>query len=563
MTKKEKIILCFNIEEILGSYSLLLDKVDEVFDWDYELFQCRSGRSCIDFIVTNTSSISTVIVDTQIPWELYSNDPLDTDKSSIANVLRLLKEIKNKNPLINIILISKTGKVLELGHKEVLREFASNYLKHVPFERKHVNRYIREYINNNDHKSFESFQEIKYLHDFVQALIEMRNRYFSDIRLTSKVKSFDALKSILVPEKIYPSIIKAARSQSNNNILPTTLLIGPIGIGKTSIAKIIQSEDEQRRSEPFIETNLLTIPPSLIAAELFGYRNSKKYSSTRDKTSLFQLANKGIIFIDEICTLIPEVQDELIQVIKTKSILRLNTRMRIPVDTKIVAASSHNLSTKIATGEFKKELFDLLSQNEIRIPPLSERPVDIKNALKFYCKKYERDVTNDVVDYFITHPPKENLREIKTTIEELAIASTSKLFNITDLLKIISKRTRKEPEPMMGKVLKEYKILFENLEHISTLGSNKDNYEYDKNLFPFFSGLLDSIAEKQFALNEHVHLDNIFKGFRKYLIYLYYSKKHDKLFRDSGLAKILGLNDVSIRKIMPKKTIYQLLARKG
>jgi len=561
MSDTEKIVLCFHNKSILSSYSLLLEKINQVLDWEYELYLCRSGRNCIEYVVQNTSSCSTIIIDTRIPWEIYSNNPSDTDRNSINNVLRLLREVKLKNPLINVILISKSNKNLELGHKEVLREFASNYLKHMAFERKHINRYTRECLRSSEFTSLEEFPEVKYIHEFTQALIEMRNRYFSDIRQTSRVKSFDELKSILVPDDLYPVIIQAARNR-NASTLPAILLVGPTGTGKTSIAKIIQSEDETRDNGPFVESNLLTIPPDLIGAELFGYRNTKKFSPARDKIGLFQMANGGILFIDEICSLSLELQDELIRVIKTRSILRLNTRMRIPVDVKIIAATSYDMSPKIATGEFRQELYDLLSEVEIKIPPLSERPADITRTIKFYCKKYGRDVTGDVVDYYLAHPPAENLREIKTVIEKLASSSSSKLFNITDLLKIINRQPVEEKATHREEDTASLKSLLENLEHIATLGANKNNYEYKKELFPFFKDLLDTIGEKQFSLNEHVHLDNIFKGFRKYLIYLYYLDNRDKLFSDSGLAKILGIHEVSIRKIMPKKTIYQLLARR-
>ena len=241
MNNKEKIVLCFHDKEALDSYSLLLEKVDSVLHWDYHLNICRSGRSCIDYISANTSTCSTVIVDTQIPWELYTKNQADTDSSSFDNVIRLLKEIKLKNPLINLILISRSGKSMEIAHKELLQELASNYLKHYPFERKHVNRYTRECLAKTAFNPVDAIDEIKYIHDFIQALSEMRNRYFTDIRLTSKVKSFDALKEILVPAEIRPAVMQAAKAQTTQKGLAAILLIGPVGTGKTSIAHVVKN----------------------------------------------------------------------------------------------------------------------------------------------------------------------------------------------------------------------------------------------------------------------------------------------------------------------------------
>ena len=103
------------------------------------------------------------------------------------------------------------------------------------------------------------------------------------------------------------------------------------------------------------------------------------------------------------------------------------------------------------------------------------------------------------------------------------------------------------------------KFLSEHLDNISTIGANKDNYDFNSELFPVFTEILNTIGEQQFSLNEHINLDNISKGVRKYLIFLYYATNKEKLFTDSGLARILGINDVSIRKIVPKKTIQQLI----
>lgn len=572
---REKIVFCFNNRETLTSYSLLIEKINQSEDWNADVHLSRSGRNCVDFVSKNTSTVSVVVVDIQIPWELYSKNPSETDKTSINNAMRLLKEIRNKNPLINIILISRNKKLLELSHKKLLQEYASNYLKHIPFQRKHINRYVRECLKGQNLNSLKLFEEVSYIHEFIQALTEMRRRYFSDIRLTSKVKSFDALKSILVPKEVLSEVFSAANLEEKPQKLTSILLVGPIGIGKTSIAKIIQSEDEKRKDSPFIEVDLLNIPPNLVAAELFGYRNSRKFSPAKDKVGAFQTAGEGILFINEITTLSLELQEELINALKTKSILRINTRMRVPVTPKVICSSSYDIAAKISTGEFKKELYDLLKENEIKIPALSERPNDIVKTINFYCEKYEREVTKDVIDYFLTHPPKENIREIKSTIEYLAQTTSSKLFNITDFLKTLNKKGADIPEeyeeagegevPEKKKptadLSKDLELLMEHLDHIATLGANKDNYEYKEELFNFFSELLNAIGEKQFALMEFVHLDNIFKGFRKYLIYLYYLHDRDKLFSDAGLAKILGVNDVSIRKIMPKKVIYQLLSQ--
>jgi DNA-binding NtrC family response regulator len=573
MINKEKIVLCFNNREILGTYSLLMEKINQELSWNYDLHLSRSGRNCIDFVTKHTATCSTVILDIQIPWELYSKDPSETDKSSINNAIRLLKEIKEKNPLINVILISKNKKLLELGHKEIIQKFASNYIKHVPFQRKHINRYVRECLKSSNTNALKLFDEVAFLHEFTQALTEMRRRYFSDIRLKSKVKSFDSLKSILVPDNVYGKVVEAASDKEDREHLITVLIVGPIGIGKTSIAKIIQSEDEHRKNKPFVEVNLRNIPPNLVGAELFGYKNSRKFSPTKDKTGAFQLAGDGFLFLDEICSLSMELQEELVHAIKSHSILRINTRMRVPVSPKIIATTSCDIPAKIASNEFSPELYKLLTKYEVRIPALSERPSDITKTIEFYCEKYERAVTNDVKEYFLAHPPKENIREIKSTIEYLARISTSKLFNITDFLKAIdmkqsAEKEKEEPqeEPAESKITyakktQDFDLLFKELEHIATIGANRDNYEFNKELFPFFTDLLNAIGEKQFALMEHVQLDHIFKGFRKYLIYLYYLHDRDKLFSEAGLAKILGVNDVSIRKIMPKKTIYQLISR--
>jgi formate hydrogenlyase transcriptional activator len=178
------------------------------------------------------------------------------------------------------------------------------------------------------------------------------------------VGSSPALKTVL------SGIVKVAPTDS------TVLITGETGTGKELIARAIH-KSSQRSSHAFITVNCASIPPSLIASELFGHEKGAFTGALQRRQGRFELANSGAIFLDEIGELPAETQIALLRVLQERQFERVGGSRAIPTDVRIIAATNRDLPAAIASGSFRADLFYRLNVFPIHVPPLRERKEDI------------------------------------------------------------------------------------------------------------------------------------------------------------------------------------------
>ncbi len=211
------------------------------------------------------------------------------------------------------------------------------------------------------------------------------------------------------------------------------LITGETGVGKELFAHSIHNASK-RKNQPFVAINCASLPESLIESELFGYGKGAFTGANRDgKMGLFELADKGTIFLDEISEMPVSLQSKLLRAVQSGEIIKVGGDKVVHVDTRIICASNKNLLDLINEKKFKRDLYFRISTLEITIPPLRDRPEDITcltNALLSKISlKYEKNVHNivpEVMEKIQNMKLLGNVRELSNIIERLVIlAATS------------------------------------------------------------------------------------------------------------------------------------------
>ena len=162
------------------------------------------------------------------------------------------------------------------------------------------------------------------------------------------------------------------------------LITGESGVGKELIAKSVHYFSH-RHEHPLVDINCAALPENLIESELFGYDKGAFSGAEVTRPGLFEAADGGSLFLDEIGDLDPRMQVKLLRVLDGSPFYRLGGREKISVDVRIIAATNRSLDQSVQTGRFRLDLFHRLSQFQLRVPPLRQRPEDIEELAKYFA----------------------------------------------------------------------------------------------------------------------------------------------------------------------------------
>ncbi len=201
------------------------------------------------------------------------------------------------------------------------------------------------------------------------------------------------------------------------------LIRGQSGAGKDVIAREIHRLSK-RNEKPLIKVNCSALPEQLLESELFGYEKGAFTGAVAAKPGRFSLADKGVIFLDEICEMHPNLQAKLLQVIEHKEFTKLGGRQSVKVDVQIIAASNADIEAKTKDGSFRQDLYFRLNEVCIWAPPLNNRKEDIPLLVKHFTKKYSNftgdrpfQVTGEDLTRLTERDWNGNVRELESTIK--------------------------------------------------------------------------------------------------------------------------------------------------
>ncbi len=168
-----------------------------------------------------------------------------------------------------------------------------------------------------------------------------------------------------------------------------TLILGETGTGKELVARAIYQLDPKRRNGPFLALNCGAISPGLAESELFGHRRGAFTGANEDRKGLIRAAEGGILFLDEIGELDANIQAKLLRVLQECRVLGVGEDHEVPVSVRVLAASNRDLDQLTQEGKFRGDLFHRLNVAPIRIPPLRERPEDVRPLVEHFLEKHQ------------------------------------------------------------------------------------------------------------------------------------------------------------------------------
>jgi two-component system response regulator PilR (NtrC family) len=234
-------------------------------------------------------------------------------------------------------------------------------------------------------------------------------------------------------QQVFELIRLAAPSKSN------ILILGESGTGKELVAKAIHHHS-RRSSGPFVTVNSGSMPPDLLESTLFGHVKGAFTGAIAAKKGLFEIADGGSIFFDEIGNIPPDTQAKLLRVIQEKEFMRLGGVDVIKVDVRIVAATNAHLENLVQQGAFREDLYYRLNVITLHLPALRKRPEDIpllaRHFLRLYAEENDKaiaDITPACMERLLDYRWPGNVRELENAIERAVVLSTGELLDL-DLL---------------------------------------------------------------------------------------------------------------------------------
>ena len=256
-------------------------------------------------------------------------------------------------------------------------------------------------------------------------------------KLEKKVGQTYSFDSILGESKVLKDAVSLAQKVSGTDV--PVLLTGETGTGKEVFAQAIHYSSKRARQN-FVAVNCSSFSKELLESEIFGHKAGSFTGALKDKKGLFEEANNGTIFLDEIGEMAFELQAKLLRILETGEYIKIGDTKPTRVNVRIIAATNRNLSQEIVAGRFREDLFYRLSVFQIHLPPLRERAGDIRLLAKAFIKSFAEQLARPVVEIapaFLealdSQPWKGNIRELRNVIERSMIVCESGHLDIADL----------------------------------------------------------------------------------------------------------------------------------
>ena len=325
------------------------------------------------------------------------------------NGLDMLKEIRRRDPDLSVVLITAYGSI-DMA-RAAFKNGAMDYI-------------TKPWSNDELLAQVAQAVESRRLRDENLHLKRALKQRFNFPNIVGKSEKMQVLLDL---------VAQVAPSRS------TVLVSGESGTGKELIAKALHSASP-RADKAFVPVNTGSIPVDLLESQLFGHVKGAFTSAVASKKGLFEVADQGTIFFDEIATISPETQAKLLRVIQEREFMRLGGTEQIKVDVRIVAASNVDLLTLVREGRFREDLFHRLNVIHLRIPPLRERREDVPLLVLHFLERFATENNRAPMQFapnamklMMDYDWPGNVRELENVVERAVVLSTQNRIDV-DLL---------------------------------------------------------------------------------------------------------------------------------
>jgi transcriptional regulator with PAS, ATPase and Fis domain len=236
------------------------------------------------------------------------------------------------------------------------------------------------------------------------------------------------------------------------------LVTGESGTGKELVARAVHALS-QRSAGPFIPANCAAIPAGLLESELFGHRRGAFTGAVGTRSGLFELANGGTIFLDEVAEMSSALQVKLLRVLQDGDVRQVGGEHAIHVDARVIAATNKDLTREVARGAFREDLFYRLQVVPIVVPPLRERRSDVRVLVDYFLEKLNRSrherlvtITDDAMAVLWEYDWPGNVRELENLLERLVVLTDGATIDVEHVPSTIReyKSTRHVRGPTLG-----------------------------------------------------------------------------------------------------------------
>jgi transcriptional regulator with PAS, ATPase and Fis domain len=204
----------------------------------------------------------------------------------------------------------------------------------------------------------------------------------------------------------------------------SVLLIGETGVGKEMIAEYIH-RTSRRSTKPFVKVGLSALPPDLLESELFGHERGAYTSASSEKKGLFELAQTGSIFLDDIDDFPMPLQGKLLRVLESREILRVGGTSPISIDVRLITATKVDLKGLVSLNAFRSDLYYRINVVPIIIPPLRERREDIPPLMRHFLQRYSSgktvDISEEAIQALVDYSWPGNIRELRNIAQRVAL----------------------------------------------------------------------------------------------------------------------------------------------
>ncbi len=382
----------------------------------HEVLQAASGREALSFL--DRSEFDLVFLDLKLPD---------------INGLDLLRTIRERDPLVQIVMITAYGTIQNAV--EAMRLGANDFLS----------------------KPFAP-DELRLVTDRV---LRARRLTRENLFLREELRRKEGETIIVHGSRAMATLLEQADRVAPTD--STILITGESGTGKGLLARRIH-ERSTRRENPFVAVDCSTLVPTLFESELFGHVKGAFTGATANKMGKFELASGGTLFLDEIGNVSLDLQAKLLKVVEEKVICRVGSTRQTKVDTRIIAATNQDLRQAAREGRFREDLYFRLNVVSLHIPPLRERREDIpflvRHFLGRFSAKHERPglvPSAGLLSRLDAYSWPGNVRELENTMERLVIFSSGSTITEKDLelagipsgAPAEAKETRKAPPESM------------------------------------------------------------------------------------------------------------------